>query len=847
MIRKLRLAMLAIAAIAFDVLSANEPVKINSKAAFAANRLPSAPFISGDDFRAICDHIVDETVESFEPEKVQQGDLIFVKIDYLDLFFKHCHPRIQSLYILITHNSDISIPSGTTVEMPVAKGYAQWLNDPKLCAWFSTNVDARHPKLFPIPIGLENARWGKKYPELLMLHRQTALAKNKLLYGNFSIFNNPALRQPLYDLFSAQPFCHMIAQPKNLNDYLTDVQQSKFILSPPGNGLDCHRTWEALYAGTYPIVLSSALDPLFHDLPVVIVHDWQEITQEFLEQKYIELQGDLRSLKSLQFSCWSNLIRDAQRRCRQNVSVIQMKSGGRFGDNLLALAHALYFAQQNSYELLYSPFPYSDQLALDTIAKKYVDGAEKFFERLIKYPGGSAVLPSDLRAQIRNLLFVIPYFPESCFEYTVSPQQNQFPVAWEDQKFKDALCKLVAPRNELNLIQPKKDKISVAVHARLGGGFDVIGPGTNEKLLRYKIPHEEYYIEQIRKMSELCGHAPLYVFLFTDDRDPKGLMDRFRQKIGIPSIEFDCRKEDNAHDKNVLEDFFSIAQFDCLIRSESCYSFMAEKIGDFSIVISPADPAPGSVIHEGLVNIRRAIPARRPRIAICYFGLTRSTKKVYQSHFLNIFHQLDRYGIAYDVFMHTWELSGKQRIWGKDIEAPVDYDEYQLLQPAHYQIDKQDEFTAQLDFGNYFYQGVWDACGEQGEWLPKLVLNHLCALESQKRATDMVLRSGNTYDLIMYVRPDVNIKEPLPVKEILKMQEHEIAIPDFAHGEGYNDRFAILPAAIAPLYAKRIDEIADFRKGHGRITSEKYVKFICDKYSFKIHPIKFNFDIIRPG
>ena len=44
----------------------------------------------------------------------------------------------------------------------------------------------------------------------------------------------------------------------------------KFILSPPGAGFDCHRTWEALYLGAIPIVKTSSLDPLYKDLPVVI-------------------------------------------------------------------------------------------------------------------------------------------------------------------------------------------------------------------------------------------------------------------------------------------------------------------------------------------------------------------------------------------------------------------------------------------------------------------------------------------------------------------------------------------------------------------------------------------------
>ena len=58
-----------------------------------------------------------------------------------------------------------------------------------------------------------------------------------------------------------------------------------FELSPSGNGLDCHRTYEAIILNTIPIVRSNTLDPIYkeHDLPVVIVNEWSEVTPENLQ------------------------------------------------------------------------------------------------------------------------------------------------------------------------------------------------------------------------------------------------------------------------------------------------------------------------------------------------------------------------------------------------------------------------------------------------------------------------------------------------------------------------------------------------------------------------------------
>ncbi len=243
-----------------------------------------------------------------------------------------------------------------------------------------------------------------------------------------------------------------------------------------------------------------------------------------------------------------------------------------------------------------------------------------------------------------------------------------------------------------------------------------------------------------------------------------------------------------------------------------------------------------------------ALDKESPTIAVCYWGLTRSTKKVYKTHNEHLFQQLEKHNIHYDVYMHTWRIQGKQFINNHTTEIPVDYNEYKLLNPTFYRIDNQEDFTSAMDFSLYFYQHVWDEQGHcmHGEWPPQLILNHLCALESQKRVTEMVLENGQMYDFIIYVRPDVCINTPLDIQSVLDLKEGEIIIPNFAHYEGYNDRFAIVALQTAPIYGKRIDSIAEFRATQGRIVSEKYVKYICDKNNLKVKFIDFHFDIVRP-
>ena len=68
--------------------------------------------------------------------------------------------------------------------------------------------------------------------------------------------------------------------------FLQEMGQHRFVLSPRGNGLDAHRTWEALLVGAIPIVRHSALHPLYERLPVLVVADWPEVTPRLLRDFY---------------------------------------------------------------------------------------------------------------------------------------------------------------------------------------------------------------------------------------------------------------------------------------------------------------------------------------------------------------------------------------------------------------------------------------------------------------------------------------------------------------------------------------------------------------------------------
>ena len=50
------------------------------------------------------------------------------------------------------------------------------------------------------------------------------------------------------------------------------------------------------------------------------------------------------------------------------------------------------------------------------------------------------------------------------------------------------------------------------------------------------------------------------------------------------------------------------------------------------------------------------------KIAVCYWGMTRSTKFVYKTHIEHLFNVLKNHNIEYTIFMHTWKVENDKNI-----------------------------------------------------------------------------------------------------------------------------------------------------------------------------------------
>jgi hypothetical protein len=214
-----------------------------------------------------------KSYENIEKNSLLAERVVYISAQYAEDFVEWLrqNPGIQfANWHLLLHNWD-NIPSETKFLELAARFKTVGANH-----WHGPLNIAK-----PLPIGLEN--WDLQrngIPRDFNRLQQKGLPKFEdrdiKILCSFTVATNRNERQQAWD------FC------QNLNDaflmpafttpkkYRNLVTRSKFVISPPGNGADCHRTWEAIYLGAVPIVLSEYWGYSHWRLPVITVEKWSD-------------------------------------------------------------------------------------------------------------------------------------------------------------------------------------------------------------------------------------------------------------------------------------------------------------------------------------------------------------------------------------------------------------------------------------------------------------------------------------------------------------------------------------------------------------------------------------------
>jgi hypothetical protein len=231
------------------------------------------------------------------PDYVQNARVIFVNTWTLDKFFSIIFPLLKNEYVFISHNSDSAF----------SNSYINYLNEKKVIKWYSQNKTLNHEKLFALPIGIANQQYPHGNLELLNQIINTSPDKEHIVYKNFDIYTNFQIRSHI-DYITSQNGIAMDSRVDQPN-YLTNIAKSIFCVSPPGNGVDCHRVWECLYLKTIPIIKYDNCYEQFKHLPILFIDDWSKVTIDFLNSSVEPFQQNLKNnLVELNMSYWKTNI-----------------------------------------------------------------------------------------------------------------------------------------------------------------------------------------------------------------------------------------------------------------------------------------------------------------------------------------------------------------------------------------------------------------------------------------------------------------------------------------------------------------------------------------------------------
>jgi hypothetical protein len=231
--------------------------------------------------------------------------VIWMRGVFVSHFCRHILPNLKKSLVVVIGDGDSSFPS----ECIDSNEMNQLIQDERVIHIFAQNCDYKgnSDKVTPIPIGIDfhtvafrqEGIWEERgspkeqetvLKEILLTLKPTSLRKPSA-FVDFHLQDTMRTgfcqrflscgedRTIIFNRLRNRLELDNAKAPMKRSDLWRTKGEYAFSISPHGNGLDCHRTWEDLVLGCIVIVKTSALDSLYEGLPVVIVKDWDEITE----------------------------------------------------------------------------------------------------------------------------------------------------------------------------------------------------------------------------------------------------------------------------------------------------------------------------------------------------------------------------------------------------------------------------------------------------------------------------------------------------------------------------------------------------------------------------------------
>jgi hypothetical protein len=212
------------------------------------------------------------------------------------------------------------------------------------------------------------------------------------------------------------------------------------------------------------------------------------------------------------------------------------------------------------------------------------------------------------------------------------------------------------------------------------------------------------------------------------------------------------------------------------------------------------------------------------RIAICFFGITRSLSHTIEAIEKNILTPARTFGTV-QIYAHFFNQNEVENPRSGE-SGKFDAEEYKLLKPDWVNLEEPNVCLAAHGFEALkAYGDRWD----DG-------FNSLRNLVHQLHSLNEVTKAASEWapDIVLFVRPDLFYHSSLGqhIATALKCESASVILPAWQNWDhGYNDRFAIcrLPSAIE-AYGTRVKSMHDFcRRGQEPLHSERLLRFVLDE------------------
>jgi hypothetical protein len=213
--------------------------------------------------------------------------------------------------------------------------------------------------------------------------------------------------------------------------------------------------------------------------------------------------------------------------------------------------------------------------------------------------------------------------------------------------------------------------------------------------------------------------------------------------------------------------------------------------------------------------------AKGYRVAVAFYGLSRSLHVTLPSIERHVFEVLDRHKIAYDVFWSSLDLSQISNDRSGEKDLTLNSTEFSIIRPCVFSIVSQ-SVVAPIELALYKEARVGVSPERVDLFHDHLqsIRNLLSAFHSMRTAHSMIVRysadQNFSYDAVVVLRPDTamvsDLDLPLHIQQIVEEErtfavsnrsQQSIWIPDFEHWHGYNDRAAYGSMRIASMYLTR--------------------------------------------